>query len=87
MSALECKLQSNVKSGVQGDKSIGQALHSAEEETINEINPIGSGDMKSGSEVLRNKNDGQGNYDGMTISFTVCLFFLLALFNSAVSAS
>ena len=36
---------------------------------MNEIKPIGRAGMKSGSEALRNKNDGQGNYDGMTISF------------------
>ena len=49
----------------------------AEEETINEVEPIGSSDMKSGSEVLRNENDGQGSYDGMTISITVCPLFLI----------
>ena len=63
ISALEYKLLSNVKSGIQRDKTIGQALHSAEEKTINEINPIGSGDLKSDSEVLRDKNDGQGWYE------------------------
>ena len=41
----------------------------AEEETINEMNNFSSAEMKSGSEVLRNENDGQGNYDGMTVLF------------------
>ena len=41
----------------------------AKEETINEINHFWSAEMKSGSEVLRNENDGQGNYEGMTVSF------------------
>ena len=41
----------------------------AEEETINEMNHFWNAEMKSGSEVLRNENDGQGNYDGMTVSF------------------
>ena len=31
----------------------------AEEETINEVEPIGSADMKSGSEGLRNMNYAQ----------------------------
>ena len=33
------------------------------------MKPIGSSDMKSGSEVLRNMNYGQENYDGMVILF------------------
>ena len=33
------------------------------------MKPIEGAEMKSGCEVLRNKNDGQGNYDGMTVSF------------------
>ena len=36
---------------------------------MTEIKPIGNADLKSGSELLRNENDGQGNYDGMTVSF------------------
>ena len=38
-------------------------------ETIVEVKPIGNADMKSGSEVLRNMNYVQENYDGMTILF------------------
>ena len=41
----------------------------AEEETINEVNPIEGADMESGSEGLRNMNYGQENYDGITILF------------------
>ena len=41
----------------------------AEEKIINEVKAIRSSDMKSGSEVLRNMNYGQENYDGMTILF------------------
>ena len=44
-------------------------IQAAEEEMIHEAKPIGSSDMKSGSEVLRNMNYGQENYDGMTILF------------------
>ena len=44
-------------------------FQAAEEEAIEEIKPFWSAEMKSGSEVLRNRNDGQGNYDGMNISF------------------
>ena len=46
-------------------------FQAAEEETMNEIEtkPFWSAEMKSSSEVLRNENDGQGNYDGMTVSF------------------
>ena len=44
-------------------------FQAAEEEAIEEIKPFCSAGMKSDSEVLRNKNDGQGNYDGMTVSF------------------
>ena len=40
-----------------------------EEEVIEEMKPIGSAEMKIGSEVLRNMNNGQENYDGITISF------------------
>ena len=36
---------------------------------IIEVKPIGSSDMKSGSEGLRNMNYGQENDDGMTILF------------------
>ena len=41
----------------------------AEDGTVNEINHFSSAEMKSGSEVLRNENDGQGNYDGMAVLF------------------
>ena len=44
-------------------------FQAAEEEATNEIKPFCSTKMKSGSEILRNMNDGQGNYDGMTVSF------------------
>ena len=44
-------------------------FQAAEEETINEVKPVGSSDMKSGSEVLQNMNYEQENYDGMTILF------------------
>ena len=43
----------------------------AEEEIINEVNPIGNADMISGSEVLWNLNYGQKNYNGMTILFCI----------------
>ena len=36
-------------------------FQAAEEEIINEIKPIGSVVMESGSEMLRNMNGGQGN--------------------------
>ena len=42
-------------------------FQTAEEEAIAEMKPIGSADMKSGSEVFQNKDDGQANYDGMII--------------------
>ena len=60
-------------------------FQAAEEETNNEIKPIGGADMKSGSEALRNKNDGQGNYDGMTISFTFFLLFLFGICSTQFS--
>ena len=44
-------------------------FQAAEEEVIEEMKPIGSAEMKIGSEVLRNMNNGQENYDGITISF------------------
>ena len=44
-------------------------FQAAEEETIHKIKHFRSAEMKNGSEVLRNKNDGQGNCDGMTVSF------------------
>ena len=44
-------------------------FQAAEEEVIEEMKSIGSAEMKSGFEVFRNMNDGQGNYDGMTVSF------------------
>ena len=44
-------------------------FQAAEEEMIDETKPFWSAEMKSGSEVLRNMNDGQGKYDGMTVLF------------------
>ena len=44
-------------------------FQAAEKETIEETKPVWSAEMRSGSEVLLNMNDGQGNYDGMTVSF------------------